>query len=568
MEERERLLSWKPVGMKSLTLANTPRGYIHSPLGQTENGEDLGLSDIDLDVIYDTTASANRESTVKSSPNSFNMRQQRLLINPDPNRRENTCMGWLTQFRKQNPMFYRVTCIILGIIFGLLVVRLIKSSSHNMKHHNNSSSSDFIEDSTSSWTDFQATSPGLGVVATDSATCSQVGVNLLILGGNAVDAAVASALCLGVVSPGSSGMGGGAFILFHNATSKLVEFIDSRETAPAASTSDMFDTEPKLSQDGGLAVGTLAELKGLYQLQRNHGALEWADCTEPAAILAEDYVVSAELANMLSDSDVMPYLFSGDYPEFSKLFLNPDGSVKKELDHVYNTKLSETLRMIGLHGSDYLYKTMAATLASEIQAVGGILQESDIQNYSFVESQPITASIMGHTLYSASGSSSGGAAVAGIAEFMDGFAEPLASEGLVYNHRLVEACKNAFAIRMSLADPAFVNTTGPIAALTSKTYMNALREDMNDAHVLPLYDYGGEYNLDKVRRFLPEDHGTSHLSVIDKHGNAVALTSTVNTYFGSKIVSASTGIVFNNQMVSHCITSLLIISTLLSIVLI
>ena len=128
---------------------------------------------------------------------------------------------------------------------------------------------------------------------------------------------------------------------------------------------------------------------------------------------------------------------------------------------------------------------------------------------------------------------------------MSSYLEPLASQGDIYYHRLTEAMKHAFAIRLSLGDPMFVNSTGPINALLSDKYMNSLRQSTNDFSVLPIEKYGGIYN---VKYSSKTDHGTTHLSVIDKNGNAIALTTTINTYFGSKVVSPSTGILFNNQM--------------------
>jgi len=508
--------------------------YTHSPLGQAD-------AELDGDVVVDFHSRPSEIELGVTNSATYSNNPSEVHTGQVAGLRER-----ILKFKRERPTTFKVVIGAVALIVVLVIVAR-RHGSHKRKDPMvpaSSASSATVDP----WTVYQAISPALGAVAADSATCSQIGVAILRKGGNAVDSAAATALCLGVVSPGSSGLGGGAHILFYDATAKTAKFFDSRETAPAGSTPDMFDANPKLSQDGGKAVATIAELKGIYQLQRAHGVLPWKDCTEPAARLAESYTVSAELASMLADGDVLPYLLSGDYPALSALFLNADGSVKKQGDAVTNTKLSQTLDQIGLHGSDYLYKTMAPILAAEVQAAGGILTVEDLTAYSVQEHTPITVQVMGHTMYSASGSSSGGAAVASILEFMDGFSTPLASEGLVYNHRLVEAMKNAFAIRMDLGDPAFVNTTGPIGALTSKAFMAQLRNSMNDTSVLPLTSYGGAYGLGKSRRYLPEDHGTSHMVVVDSSGNAVSLTSTINTYFGSKVVSPSTGIVFNNQM--------------------
>lgn len=512
--------------------------YTHTPLGQADEVE------LDGDAVIGFNGGPqNLEIESGASP----------YLSGSPAASASASSGLrdhLLKFKDKRPIAFKV---IVATCIALIIILIMAARPHDgqRRHRNRGAEADSAAaagTAANQWAPYQATSPALGIVAADSFTCSQIGVAILRKGGNAVDSAAATALCQGVVSPASSGLGGGAHIVFYDAATKTAKFIDSRETAPAASMPDMFDADPQLSQDGGKAVATLAELKGIYQLQQAHGLLAWRECTEPAARLAERYEVSAELASMLADSEVVAYMQSGAYPALEALFRNADGSIKRQGDFVTNTKLAHTLDQIGLHGSDYLYETMAPTLAAEVQAAGGVLTVEDLQAYTVLEHEPITVQIMGHTLYSASGSSSGGAAVAGILEFMDGFAQPLASEGLVYNHRLVEAMKNAFAVRLNLADPLFVNTTGPIGALTSKTFMSQLRNAMSDTGVLPLASYGGKFGLNEARRYLPEDHGTSHMVVVDRSGNAVSLTSTVNTYFGSKVVSPSTGIVFNNQM--------------------
>ena len=396
------------------------------------------------------------------------------------------------------------------------------------------------------WMQFSATS-SIGAVATDNEICSHVGVDILKQGGNAVDAAVAAALCVGVLNPSSSGLGGGCFILEYDNNTQSSTFYDSRETAPSAATSSMFDNNPTLSVNGGLAVAVLGELKGLYEVHTAKGLLSWKRVVSPAVALAKEWTLSTHMGNVLND-DAKKYLESGEYPELSRIFMN-NGVIKQAGDTVHQPELANTLEGIAEYGSDYLYDTMAASIANDIQAAGGIVTEADIRAYTVKVHNPVQIDVLGHKLISASGSSSGGAVLAGIVNFMEGYLQPAASAGHVYDHRLVEAMKHGFAIRLSLGDPDFVNTTGPIGALLNKTYMAELRGLTQDTEVLDVNAYGGMYNLNSVgRRLLSDDHGTMHLSVVDRFGNAVGLTSTINTDFGSKVVSPSTGIVFNNQM--------------------
>lgn len=397
------------------------------------------------------------------------------------------------------------------------------------------------------WAKFEVTSED-GVVATDVEACSEIGVDIMRNGGNAIDAAVASALCLGVLNPSSSGIGGGCFINYYDKKTMTGRFYDSRETAPGSSSPTMFDDDQSLSVNGGMAVAVPGELKGLYTLHQDGGILPWKDVVAPSAQLAKRWTISSHMAEVINN-DAKEYLLSGDYPELAALFIRGDGTLKQKGDTVEQPTLAQTLEGVAQHGVGYFYDTIAADLSKDVRDAGGIMTESDIKNYAVKIHEPIRINVLGHTLLSASGSSSGGAVIAGIVNFLEGYEQPMASQGHLYDHRLVEAMKHAFAIRLSLGDPDFVDTTGPIAALLDKGYMGNLRNLTSDSTVLPLDDYGGTYNLNAAgRRLLPEDHGTTHLSVLDSEGNAVAITSTVNTDFGSKVVSKSTGIILNNEM--------------------
>ena len=161
------------------------------------------------------------------------------------------------------------------------------------------------------WQDFVVHSD-TAAVATDDARCSFIGKDMLAQGGSAIDAAIAATMCLGVVSPGSSGIGGGCFILTHNGTTRINEFIDSREVAPAAATSDMFVKSPIKAQDGGLAIAVFSELKGLHLAWTKHGKLPWSVLVQPASDLAKRWVVSKETASLLQQVQVQ--LHSGLYP--------------------------------------------------------------------------------------------------------------------------------------------------------------------------------------------------------------------------------------------------------------
>jgi len=493
-------------------------------------------------------------------------------------------------------------------------------------------------------------------VATDHPTCSKVGLSILQdFNGNAVDAAIASALCLGVVNPASSGMGGGGFMLIHmdpkkkknkqtnsisssetnniesddteinvssdqkgeeeNNNIKITEFIDAREVAPSASTYDMFESLPsKASLEGPLAIGVWGELRGLFLAHSRHGSVPWKDLVEPSMILARDGVkVTKELAKEILDVKSKISKFD----TLRQLLSNATtGSLLVEGETLVQPVLAETLADIANHGADVLYKgERARQMVSEIQKLGGIITEEDLANYKPLLRTPLVTHIssLGYTLVGAPPPSSGGGVVMGIVRFLSGYmlSNVVLRQETLTKHRMVEAMKHAFALRMSLSDPAFetgkhANASAKVISdLISGDYMEFLRRDhTNDDAVMPLHVYGGPkwsqltdgdgQNADDAnktdyigwrRRAMHkqqegkgavseggdasnqkrnvrnnrqshrqtrlwnylEDHGTSHLSIVDKNRNAVAFTSTVNTQFGSGILSSATGIYFNNQ---------------------
>jgi gamma-glutamyltranspeptidase len=454
-----------------------------------------------------------------------------------------------------------------------------------------------------------------GAVATDHPICSQVGIDILQdLGGNAVDAAVAVALCLGVANPASSGIGGGMFMLIHSdrkhheerlrsrampdfvdarnnedkksSSEKVTELIDARETAPGAAHTEMFvnSTLIKASEKGGLAVAVLGELKGLELAHARHGFLEWSQVVEPAFKLARDGVVVLQhLAGDISHQTTNFEKYN--LQNLAKLLSkgNDCKTFLKEGDILKNPALANTLHLVMDQGADAVYTgPLANSLAQDVQEAGGIITEHDINSYKATLRSPLIGEASGFTIVGPPPPSSGGGAIIGILRFLANFASPLAAfaDGLSM-HRLVEAMRHAFAIRMSLADPAFFPETvqAAVADLVSGDYMKSLLSTYKDNETARLSLFGGPtwaklndsdgknfvtdaHEGDRRRRLgkdthgrklyrrfgYLEDHGTTHFSVVDSQGNAVSMTSSINTYFGSGVVSPSTGIVLNNQM--------------------
>ena len=398
--------------------------------------------------------------------------------------------------------------------------------------------------------------------------------------------AVTVALCQGVVHPFSSGMGGGAFILISmaNGTSEVV---DAREQAPAAATERMYVGKPEASLTGGTAIAVPGELQGLRLAWERYGRAPWADNVLPVAALAESFVVSRENLQTNPDPRPQPYIaltpahrpqpraprepqvrgldprrqvdvelaaaiaHEADalrrFEASSRLFLPGDRPPAAGAT-LANTALAATLRAVAARPDALTRGEFATQLLAEIAAAGGSVTADDLARYAPVLRAPLRLDVGGVTLLGVPPPSSGGAAVLMALLYLSLLPTPLAtaSDGLAA-HLQVEALKQAFAMRMSLGDPSFVPDVQQVLdAMLSPEFNHALAVNHSDVATRPSSEYGGRYN--RRGATLPPDGGTSHFSVVDAQRNAVAMTTTINTKFGSKVVSAATGIVFNNEM--------------------
>ena len=387
-------------------------------------------------------------------------------------------------------------------------------------------------------------------MAADEARCSQIGADVLSENGTAVDAAVATALCLGVLHPHSSGVGGGCFILIYNATSGEAEVIDARETAPASAQVDMYVNAPSSAVNGGASVAVPGELAGLYLAWQRHGKLPWSRLVTPAAVLADGFAVGQQLAVAIAAN-------RADIAKNAALsaYLMPRGVPLQQGEMAANRALAATLRAVATAGPRAAFYTgaRAASLAADIRAAGGNVTAADLAGYAPVIRAPLRADTeLGVTLIGAPPPSSGGLGLIFLANFIGGYAMPWAGAGELRWHRLVEGFKHSFAARMALGDPMdpFVrNNSAAIASLMSPAFADSMRAQTRDNATQAAVRYGGALNpLRNGSGVLPDDRGTTHLSVVDAKRNAVSLTSTINTGFGAKVLSPSTGVLLNNEM--------------------
>ncbi|CAJ1857163.1 unnamed protein product [Sphenostylis stenocarpa] len=375
-----------------------------------------------------------------------------------------------------------------------------------------------------------------GAVATDDRRCSRIGKDVLREGGHAVDAAVAAALCLGVVSPASSGLGGGAFMLLRQANGVAKAF-DMRETAPALASKDMYGGNTTLKAKGGLSVAVPGELAGLHEAWKQYGKLPWKRLVNPAENLARSgFKISAYLHMQMesTESDILQ-------DKGLRSIFAPQGKLLNIGDTCYNTKLADTLRAISESGPKVFYDGLIGqNLVKDVQNAGGILSTEDLKNYTIKQKKPLSTDVLGLNLL-AMPPPSGGPPMILLLNILDQYKLPSGISGALGYHREIEALKHVFAVRMNLGDPDFVNITEVISDMLSRRFAKELKNDINDNKTFGPSHYGGRWNQ-------IHDHGTSHLCVIDDERNAISMTTTVNAYFGSKILSPSTGIVLNNEM--------------------
>jgi gamma-glutamyltranspeptidase/glutathione hydrolase len=387
-----------------------------------------------------------------------------------------------------------------------------------------------------------------GMVVSSQVDATRAGVEMLEKNGNAIDAAVATAFAVAVTQPFSAGLGGGAFILIRRANGEVVA-VDARETAPAAADRDMYvrpGVDEKASLAGALAVATPGLVKGLAAVQAEYGKLPLYQVIIPALRLAANgFEIGPYHAKMLER--MRGFGLPDAFPETARIQFAPNAPG----DRLVQADLANTLRMIANEGPDSFYTgPIAKSIAAEVKKRGGLLTEGDLADYELRKREPVRGAYRGYEVAAFPPSSSGGVAVVQMLNILAGF--DLASYGAGSSasvHRIAEAMKFAFADRAAfLGDSDFVDV--PIAELTDPAYGEQLRRKMNPPWFKRPPPWGGGESVVKVRGpGLPSnDSGTTHLSTTDAAGNAVAITMTINTPFGSGITVPGTGVILNNEM--------------------
>ncbi|EAA4080993.1 gamma-glutamyltransferase [Salmonella enterica subsp. salamae] len=383
-----------------------------------------------------------------------------------------------------------------------------------------------------------------GMVASVDAMATQVGVDILKQGGNAVDAAVAVGYALAVTHPQAGNLGGGGFMLLRTKDGATTA-IDFREMAPAGATRDMFldeqgNPDSKKSLTSPLASGTPGTVAGLSLALEKYGSLPLNSVVRPAIKLAQEgFIVNDALADDLKTygSEVLPH------HENSKAIFWKDGEPLKKGDKLVQQDLANSLTMIAENGPDAFYKgEIARQIAQQMQQNGGLITTDDLAAYQVVERTPVSGEYRGYQIFSMPPPSSGGIHIVQILNILENFDMKKYGFGSADAIQIMaEAEKYAYADRSEyLGDPDFVSV--PWQALTSKAYAKSIAGQIDINKAKP----SSEIRPGKLAPY--ESDQTTHFSVVDKDGNAVAVTYTLNTTFGTGIVAGNTGILLNNQM--------------------
>ncbi|KAF6164213.1 hypothetical protein GIB67_010183 [Kingdonia uniflora] len=377
-----------------------------------------------------------------------------------------------------------------------------------------------------------------GIVSADDGRCSEIGAATLRKGGHAVDAAVSTALCLGVVHPMSSGIGGGGFMVVRSSSSSEGDTFDSRETAPLASSQDMYAKNPKTKYEGALSMGVPGELAGLHKAWSKYGTIPWKTLFQPSIKLAKNGFKIAHCLGSAIEKNEDIIMFD---PGLRKVFA-PKGKILRTGDICYNTALARTLGVIAEQGPEVFYNgIIGENLVKDVREAGGILTMEDMKNYKVEVKDAMVADVMGFTILGMPPPSSGTLGLSLVLNILESYGPSAAAKGSLGLHRLIEALKHMFAIRMNLGDPDFVNVTNYTSDMLSPSFAIQLRRKIFDNTTFP-----SEYYMSRWSQL--KDHGTSHFCIVDSNRNAVSMTTTVNYVFGAGVLSPSTGIVLNNEM--------------------
>lgn len=385
-----------------------------------------------------------------------------------------------------------------------------------------------------------------GMVVAQEKLAADIGAGILRRGGNAIDAAVATGFAMAVTYPRAGNIGGGGFMVIHLAKTGRDIALDYRETAPAAATREMFlgaDGKPDAakSRDQALGIGVPGTVAGLALALEKYGSGKFTlrELLAPAITLARDgFIVSDDIA------DTLPgwHKRLARWETSRKIFSRPDGSALREGDRLIQSDLAATLEAIAAQGPRGFYEgEIAERLSAGIRAAGGLITADDLKTYEAIERTPVRGRYRGYDIVSMPLPSSGGVVLLETLNILEGFKlRQMPARSVDTLHLLIEAMKRGYADRARyLGDPAFVNA--PVTQLLSKDYAATQRASIDPATATP---WAALFSGAPQR----EGTNTTHYSVVDRDGNAVSNTYTLNFSYGVGLVAEGTGVLLNNEL--------------------
>jgi len=388
-------------------------------------------------------------------------------------------------------------------------------------------------------------------VVSDAETCASHGVHVLKEGGTAVDAAITTLLCNGAVHSHSMGLGGGFFMTIYKKDEGKSYFLNAREVAPLQANSTMFVDSSLSSTTGGGAIAVPGEIKGYFEAKERFGnsSIPMTRLVEPVVKMCKEGIKTTRSSARAIEKSIK-HIKSD--PLLRETFY-PDGVMIKEGDLHYRPRLAATLELLAKNGSadPFYHGEMGESIIEELQKQGAILTMDDLKNYRVKLEEPLQMTLSNNLTIHTPTMPSSGIVTAFIIKMLQ---TALASNKYTTKNVLesyqvfAEACKYGFAQRMHLGDMK----DNPVANITKKAIENMMSEDwlntiMEKLSMDETFEDPNHYSIDVPIRTVSDDHGTTHINVLAPNGDAVSVTSTVNYYFGSKIMS-ETGIIFNNEM--------------------
>ncbi|RIB27465.1 nucleophile aminohydrolase [Gigaspora rosea] len=440
-------------------------------------------------------------------------------------------IGLLTRIKRPSQFWKNLLKIIVGAACILVVswVSLSYFLFDEVEHENEFD-----------WADPNLIIAKTGAVASEVVNCSRFGVEVLKEGGNAVDAAITTHICVGTVNAFAAGIGGGGFMLIR-LPNGFAEVVDFREVAPLAVKEDMFVKDHLKAKVGPLSIAVPGELRGLKLAHERHGKLPWKRLLEPSIrISREGFPIPLELFVTMR-----MYTYKIEHnKELCEIFCDSDGKLKKLGDIMYRTNYSRSLEKVAEDVNEFYEGSIARSTVDTIQGKGGLITMEDLAAYRPTIREPLIGYYQGKKIITSPEPGSGSILLF-LLNVLEEYKFHEEGRTSLNYQRLAESLKYAIARRTELGDPAFFkNQTAHkerIKEIISKEYAARIRANITDKRTWIPDHYDPEYAT-------LEDHGTTHISVVDADEMAVSMTATLNHFWGSQVMDSNTGILFNDQM--------------------